>query len=77
MWSALVEEFIVIGDPPPPPGSEALVHYTWEEAEALRNASPEHVIAAHRVKKAFKGEVRPCASGSRPSRFLSDGLKGQ
>jgi len=58
MWSPLVEEFIVVGDPPPPPGSEALVFYTWAEVEAMEDASPERVRAAHQLKKAFAGKVR-------------------
>ncbi|MGA2764341.1 MAG: hypothetical protein ABSG17_13355 [Spirochaetia bacterium] len=56
-WSALVEEFILVGDAPPPPGSEGFVVYSLGEVEALKDASPERVIQAHKVKKAFAGTV--------------------
>lgn len=57
LWSALVEEFILVGDSSKPPGSEAIVLYTREEVEALKDACPERVIQAHRVKKAFGGTI--------------------
>lgn len=68
LWSPLVEEFILVGDAPPPPGSEGMAVYTWAEVEALKAASPERVIAAHKLKKAFNGTARcaPAASYNRP-----------
>ena len=58
LWSTVLEEFILVGDPPPPPGSEALALYTRAEVEAMKVVSPEAVVQAHRVKKAFRGMVR-------------------
>jgi hypothetical protein len=60
LWSALVEEFVLVGDAPPPPGSEGVAVYTWAEVEALKDAAPERVRAAQKLKKAFNGTVR-CA----------------
>jgi len=58
LWSSIVEEFILVGDAPPPPGSESMAVYTWAEIAALKDAAPERVIAAHKVKKAFAGTIR-------------------
>jgi hypothetical protein len=60
LWSPLVEEFILVGDAPPPPGSEGMAAYSLAEVEALKEAAPERVIAAHKLKKVFSGAVRPC-----------------
>ena len=57
LWSALLEEFVLVGDPPPPPGSEGTVLYSWPEVEALVSAAPERVMEAHRIKKAFTGKI--------------------
>lgn len=51
LWSPLVEEFILAGGGPAPPGHEGLVVYSWDEVEAMKDASPEAVVRAHRVKK--------------------------
>ena len=59
IWSPLVEEFILVGDDSPPPGSEGCAVYCWAEVETLRDASPERVQDVHRVKKLFGGRVRP------------------
>lgn len=57
VWSALLEEFILVGDAPPPPGSEGMALYSWEEVQTLKDASPVQVREAHRVKKLFAGKV--------------------
>lgn len=57
VWSRLVEEFLLVGDGEPPPGSEAMAVYAWEEAKALEGADPESVRQAHRAKRAFGGKV--------------------
>jgi hypothetical protein len=57
IWSPIVEEFILVGDGSPPPGGQGIVVYTWAEVEALKDAAPEHVIAAHKLKKEFNGTV--------------------
>lgn len=58
LWSPLVEEFVLVGDSTPPPGSEGYAVYTWAEVAALKDAAPERVVAAHKIKKAFSGMVR-------------------
>jgi hypothetical protein len=60
LWNPLVEEFILVGDSSPPPGSEGMAVYTRAEVEALKDAAAERVIAAHKLKKVFSGAVKPC-----------------
>jgi hypothetical protein len=60
VWSPLVEEFILVGDAPPPPGSEGIAVYAWAEVASLKDATPERLQAVHKLKKAFSGTVRPC-----------------
>ena len=69
LWSSLIGEFILVRDGSPQPVSEALAFYSWFDVEALRDASPEMVIEAHRVKKVFAGRVAASGcSGSGASR---------
>jgi hypothetical protein len=58
LWSSLLEEFVLVGNGSPPPGSEGFVVYEWPEVEALKDVPLERVVAAHRVKKAFAGMVQ-------------------
>ena len=62
VWSALVEEFILVGDGLPPPGSEGYAVYTWAEVATLRETDSETIRSAHRVKKAFAGTMKPCVT---------------
>ena len=61
LWSVLLGEFLVVGDGPPPAGSEDFTVYTWSEVEALKDAAPDQVKRVHQIKRAFAGRVETVA----------------
>ena len=56
-WNPLVEEFILVGNGPPPLGAERFVKYDRQEAEALQHTVPEQVRRIHKLKKTFTWRV--------------------
>jgi hypothetical protein len=65
LWSRLVEDFILVGDGPPPAGSEANAVYSWSEIAALKGMCPEDVAQAHRIKRIFSGTALDCGDERR------------
>jgi hypothetical protein len=57
VWSSLLEEFLLVGDNPPPSGSDEVVVYRWEEVVALAEAGETRVKQVHSLKRFFKGAV--------------------